>query len=40
MVRVNVIGWNNGVGLVRDMRLLADALLCTGAMPWRWMLSP
>lgn len=26
MVRVNVIGWNNGVGLVRDMRLLADAL--------------
>lgn len=26
MVRVNVIGWNNGVGLARDMRLLADAL--------------
>lgn len=26
MVRVNVIGWNNGVGLARDMRLLGDAL--------------
>jgi len=26
VVRVNVIGWNNGVGLARDMRLLADAL--------------
>lgn len=30
MVRVNVIGWNNGVGLVRDMRLLAEVLSDAG----------
>lgn len=30
MVRVNVIGWNNGVGLARDMRLLADTLDAAG----------
>ncbi len=30
MVRVNVIGWDNGVGLARDMRLLADVLSDAG----------
>lgn len=29
-MRVNLVGWNNGVGLTRDLRLLEDALRACG----------